>query len=92
MASAPVVGILTVGSGAVADKASGQHERLHQQAGQKTVPDPIVKNVKSPLAPREPSTEDIRQGLDSVGDRSLSLATCIHFSQLSHELLGPEIF
>ena len=40
-------------------KASGQHERLHQQAGQKTAPDPIVKNVKSPLAPREPSTEDI---------------------------------
>ena len=27
-------------------RASGLHERLHQQAGQKTAPDPIVKNVK----------------------------------------------
>ena len=30
-------------------KASGQHERLHQQAGQKTAPDPIVKTSNYPL-------------------------------------------
>ena len=57
-------------------RASGQHERLHQQAGQKTAPDPIVKNVKSPLAPREPSTEDIassREGLIYLNDRKIVL-------------------